>query len=147
MMMSKQSKRTRTITLSLNFNNENEYRFTFDIRRRKITWDQAEELTGKNCFREKFKLGSVGPAVMELLVELGHATGTLDPDYYMSVGPWNILAEPWGRPEAAWCTDVKYRRVWKDDPSAKVSVPAVGEATPDRLVSQVELSPKPEQNK
>lgn len=135
------SKRTRTISLSLNFNNENEYRFTFDIRSGKITWNQAEELIGKNCFREKFKLGSVGRAVMELLVELGHATPTVDPDYYMSVGPWNILAEPCGRPEAAWCS------VWKDDPSAKVSVPAVGKATPDGQVSQVELSPKPKQNK
>jgi len=96
MTMNKQSKRTRTISVSLNFNNENEYRFAFDIRGHKITWDQAEELIGINCFREKFKLGSVGPAVMELLVELGHATPTIDPDYYTSGGPWNILAEPAG---------------------------------------------------
>jgi hypothetical protein len=33
---------------------------------------------------------------MELLVELGHATPTIDPDYYTSGGPWNILAEPAG---------------------------------------------------
>src|SRR5689334_5706206 len=98
MMMNTQSEKTSTISLSLNFNNENEYRFAFDIPGRKITWRQAEELIGKNCFGKKFKLGSVGPAVMELLVELGHATPTIDADYCVSVGPWNILAEPCGSP-------------------------------------------------
>ena len=119
--MSKKYKRTTTVTLSLNFNNENEYRFTVDIGRRKITCDQAEELMGKNCLQEKFELGGVGPALMDLLVQLGHATVPPDARDWRQLG---ILGERLARPVAARCTDV--------------SVPGAGEAAPDGQVIQVE---------
>ena len=138
--MSKKYKRTNTtITLSLNFNNEYEYGFTVDIGRRKITRDQARELMGKNCLQEKFELGGVGPALMDLLVQLGDATVPPDANHWRKVGK---LAERLARPVAARCTDVSKYGVRGNGPSAEVSVPRAGEAAPDGQVIQVERLPK-----
>ena len=90
--MSKKYKRTNTtITLSLNFNNEYEYGFTVDIDPREFTWKQVQELIGKNCSQEKFELRDLGPVLINLLVEFGHATSSSDDDDERD--PWNVLAE------------------------------------------------------
>jgi hypothetical protein len=138
-MMSK--KRKRTISLSLNFDDKYEYRFTVDIDRRKFTWQQAQELFGKNRFEEKFELRDLGPALMDLLVVLGHATASTD--YWGEADPWNVLAERRSdAPVAAWFTDVLQYKDPQDDRSAENLGPAAGEPASDGQVIQVELSPK-----
>jgi hypothetical protein len=134
-MMSKKSKRTTTITLSLNVNNESEYRFTVDIGRRTITEEQTEELIGKNCFGEKFRLGGLGPALLGLLVQLGEATRPPDPDDWSDGG----TSEPFDRPEFL---DVLKYGVREGDASAEVSVPAADEVASDGQVVQIEPSHK-----
>ena len=76
---------------------------------------------GKNCLQEKFELGGVGPALMDLLVQLGDATVPSDANDWRKVG---MLAERLARPAVARCTDL--------------SVPWAGEAAPGGQVIQVE---------
>lgn len=121
--------------MSLNINNENEYRFTVDIGRGEIYEDQTKELIGKNCFGEQFNLSGLGPAVLHLLVQLGHATVSPEPYDWSEVG----TSEPFDRPEFI---DVLKYDVRDDDPSAEISVPAADKAAPEGHVILVEPSPK-----
>jgi hypothetical protein len=138
-MMSKKCE--RTITLSLNVADKHEYRFTVDIDPRKFTWKEVQGLIGKNCFQEKFELRDLGPALMDLLVVLGHATASTD--YWGEADPWNVLAERRSVPPlVAWFTDVLKYKDPQDDRSAESLGPAAGEPATNGQVIQAEPSPK-----
>ena len=131
----------RTVTLSLNFNDKYEYRFTVDIDPREFTWKQVQELIGKNCSQENFELRDLGPVLMNLLVEFGHATSSSDDDDERD--PWNVLAERRSAPPlVAWFTDVLKYKDPQDDRSAENLGPAAGEPATDGQVIRAEPSPK-----
>ena len=60
------------IALSLNFDNKQRYHFTVRIPK-KIDEEGIRELVAVNAAGKEFKLSFLGPALMEVLVQLDHA--------------------------------------------------------------------------
>ena len=61
------------VNISVNIDNSHQYEFTVEIPLRVENDRQAVSLTGTNTAGKKFKLGHMGIATMQLLLELGHA--------------------------------------------------------------------------
>ena len=64
----------KTVKVSVSIDNFHRYEFTVEVPFEVRNDAQAFSLTGTNLARKQFKLGHMGLATMELLVELGHAT-------------------------------------------------------------------------
>jgi hypothetical protein len=64
---------SKTVNISVNVDNSHRYEFTVEIPFRVDNDRRAISLTGTNSAGKKFKLGRLGIATMQLLLELGHA--------------------------------------------------------------------------